>query len=250
MTKGSSLKQARTLLVLLALPCAALASPVWQGDFETGNLSQWSNEEMMASDRLQVVPSPAREGTYALRATVRQGDDPINASGNRNELVHDGGETEGSEYFYKWSTQFDASYPSANTWQVFAQWHHDGCCGSPPVEFFVVGEQMHLRVGGEQGKVLWNAPLVRGQWQDFVFHVKWSADPAVGFVELYNQGQVVVPRTPVATMYRGMRNYLKLGLYRNETIAPEGVVFHDGMVQATALEDVLAPAPAPAPAAP
>ena len=30
---------------------------------------------------------PARQGSYALKVTVKQGDDPINASGNRNELV-------------------------------------------------------------------------------------------------------------------------------------------------------------------
>ena len=31
---------------------------------------------------MQVVTSPVREGKHALRAEVRQGDDPINASGD------------------------------------------------------------------------------------------------------------------------------------------------------------------------
>ncbi|XXF80246.1 polysaccharide lyase [Myxococcaceae bacterium GXIMD 01537] len=250
------------LLPMLAVPLAAQASIVWKGDFETGNLSQWAEEESVAADRLQVVSQPALQGQYALKATVRQGDDPINASGNRNELVHHtGNETEGTEYFYRWNTMWDAKYPSADTWQVFAQWHHDGCCGSPPMEFFVEGEEMRLRVGGDGGKVLWKSPLVRGQWQDFILHVKWSANPKVGFVELYYNGQVVVPKTAVATMYPGERNYMKLGLYRDESIGPVGVVYHDGVVQATTLADVVAalpeaavqpstgePAPAPAPA--
>ena len=87
------------------------------------------------------------------------------------------------------------------------------------------------------------APLQRGVWNDFVVHVKWSANPSVGFVELYHNGQQVVPPTPMATLYPGQGVYVKQGLYRNASIAPQGVVFHDGFTVATDLADVL-PAPA------
>jgi hypothetical protein len=36
---------------------------VWRGDFETGDRSQWSGTQMVSADRLQVVPSPARQGS-------------------------------------------------------------------------------------------------------------------------------------------------------------------------------------------
>jgi uncharacterized protein (TIGR03382 family) len=226
----------------LLLPTLATASTVWRGDFETGNLSQWDREQTVSSSRLLVVSSPAREGRYALKTTVRQGDNPIRASGNRNELLYLDREAPGSEFFYKWSTLFPKSFPRSSKWQIFTQWHHDGNGGSPPLEFYVVDDQLRLRVGGSSGKIIWRAPLQREQWNDFVLHVKWSPDPKAGFVELYHNGKVVVPLTKVATQYSGQRNYLKLGLYRDASISPEGVVFHDGFVQATRLEDVM-PAP-------
>jgi hypothetical protein len=167
---------------------------------------------------------------------VKQGDNPISASGNRNELVKMTNEKEGDEYFYRWSTMFASDFPSAATWQLFTQWHQSGDSGSPPVEFYVNGETEYLRVQGST--VVWTTKLVRAQWQDFIFHVKWSANSSVGFVELYHNGQLVLPKRYVATMYSGQTNYLKVGLYRNNTIAPTGVVYHDGWLQGRSLQDV------------
>jgi len=244
------MKLPSTAVLLMMLPMTALATPVWRGNFETGDLSQWSGKDAVASDRLQVVADPAREGRYALKVTVRKGDDPINASGNRNELFHFGKESEGEEYYYKWSTQFAADYPSADTWQLFTQWHHDGLNGSPPLEFYVRGEKLYLRLEGRDDRIVWSAPLVRGQWLDFILHVKWSANPRIGFVELYYNGELVLPRQGSATLFKGMQNYLKQGLYRDESIGQVGVVYHDAMIQATALEDVLPPVQPPPVAAP
>jgi uncharacterized protein (TIGR03382 family) len=199
----------------------------------------------MAPDRLQVVSDVVREGSYALRATVYQGDDPIQASGNRNEMVYVTDEAPGSEYFYKWSTLFPENFASNARWQVFAQWHQQGCCGSPPLEFFVVGEEMFLRVGGLNGKILWRAPLERGRWHDFVLHVKWSSDSREGFVEMYKDGKLAVPQTMAATQFGGDRNYLKLGLYRDSRISSVGVVYHDGFAMGTHLHDVMPPPPEP-----
>jgi uncharacterized protein (TIGR03382 family) len=238
------------LHIALLVPAIASAGTVWKGDFETGNLSQWSRAQTVASDRLQVVSNVVREGSYALKATVIQGDNPIQASGNRNELAYLTQEEPGSEYFYKWSTLFPEDFASNDTWQVFAQWHQEGCCGSPPLEFYVVGEEMFLRVGGNDGQVLWSAPLVRGRWNDFVLHVKWSSNPREGFVEMYKDGALAVPKTMAATQFGGDRNYLKLGLYRNESISDVGVVYHDGFAMGTQLQDVMPPAPAPVVAAP
>jgi uncharacterized protein (TIGR03382 family) len=231
------------LVPLLLVPAIASASTLWKGDFETGNLSQWSREQSVASDRLQVVTDVVREGRYALKATVRKGDNPIGASGNRNEVLYLSRETPGQEYFYKWSTLFPNDYPSANSWQLFAQWHQDGCCGSPPLEFYLTGEEMRVRVGGSSGRILWHAPLQRGHWNDFVLHVKWSADPKQGFVELYKDGQLVIPKTMVATQFGSEKNYLKLGLYRDASISPTASVYHDGFTMGTSLQDVMPAAP-------
>jgi hypothetical protein len=220
----------------------ASASPavVWRGDFETGSISQWSHSQAVSADRLQVVNSPARQGSYAIKATVKQGDDPINSSGNRNELVYMSREPVNSEFYYRWSTRFAPDFPSVKTWQLFTQWHHEGSSGSPPVEFYVYGEEIRLSVGGNTPVIVWKTPLVRNAWHDFIFHVKWAADATVGFVELYHNGQLVLPKRQIATMFSGMLNYLKVGLYRSDTVQPVGVVYHDGWVQARTLEAVLA----------
>ncbi len=225
-----------------ARPCGAPvvgSGVVWRGDFETGDRTQWTSTQMVSSDRLAVVTSPLREGRYALKATVRQGDDPINSSGNRNELVKMTREAVGSEYYYRFSTMFASDFPSVRTWQLFTQWHHEGGSGSPPLEFYVYGEEVRLNLGGDPGVIVWKAPLVRGQWQDFILHVKWSPDASVGFVELYHQGQLVLPKRHIATMFPGMLNYLKVGLYRSDTVSQVGTVYHDGWVMARTLADVL-----------
>ncbi|MCP3141804.1 polysaccharide lyase [Pyxidicoccus xibeiensis] len=220
------------------VPALATAGIVWRGDFESGDRSQYSGTQMVNADRLQVVTSPVAEGKYALKVTVKQGDDPINASGNRNELVYQGREAVGSEYYYRWKVMFATDFPSVDTWQLFTQWHHDGCCGSPPVEFFVKGEEIRLSLP-RTGETPWRTKLQRGVWHEFILHAKWSSDPKVGFIELWHNKELVLPKRGAVTMYAGQKNYLKLGLYRNDTVQPVGVVYHDGFVQATTLADVM-----------
>ena len=245
-------------LVLAAALCLAAAqaraSVVWRGDFETDDVSQWSKIDGLAS-RLTVVQSPVRQGSYALRVELRSGD--VSNNGTRNELVRDVPETEGMDRYYAWSTMFDASYPIANTWQVFTQWHHSGCCGSPPLEFDVDGETLSLARNppSNSGTVaIWSTPLVRGVWHDFVLHAIWSSDPDLGFIELWYDGQKVIAGKAVQTLFPGMVNYLKQGLYRDASITPVGVVYHDGMTMGTTLADVapqlVSAPPAPPPPAP
>ena len=231
------------LLSALSVPVAH-AEIVWRGDFETGDLSQWTTAQQVAPDRLQVVDSPARQGKHALRVEVRQGDDPLNASGDRAELVWAPVEKEGNDRYYAWSTMWAADFPSVATWQAFTQWHQTGDTGTPPLEMYVNGESMYLAIGPAE-TVVWTHPLERGKWHDFILHVKWSADPAVGSVELWYDGQQVLRQTSGATMLAGMDNIMKQGLYRNDTIAQTGVLYHDGMTVATTLADVLPPPPPP-----
>ena len=233
---------------MLCLSSAASANVLWRGDYDTGDVSQWASVDGLDS-RLTVVSSPVHQGRYALRVELHQGD--VASSGTRNEVVLSSSqfdEVEGNDRWYAWSTLFPADFPAPATWQVFTQWHHSGCCGSPPVEFDVMGETIQLAHDGST--ILWSAPLVRGVWHDFAVHVYWSSSN--GYVELYYDGQKVLDRTPVQTLYPGQFAYLKQGLYRNASIAPVGVVYHDGMVMGTTLADV-APqlvAPQPPPPAP
>jgi hypothetical protein len=194
--------------------------------------------------RLAVVTENARQGNFAVRAIVQQGDDPIGASGNRNELVRTRRYVEGDDIYFAWSTLFPGDFGRTDRWQVFTQWHHDGCCGSPPLELDLHGERVTLTLQKEgvfDATELWSAPLVRGKWLDFVVHVKWSASQSTGFVELWYDGALVLPRRAARTLFSDGRAYMKQGYYRHADIPWTGTVFHDGMVEATTLADVLPP---------
>ncbi|MFY0567382.1 heparin lyase I family protein [Archangium lansingense] len=247
----ASIAEARPCAGTQPTPPPSPSPAVWRGDFETGNLSQYSKTQSMAPDRLQVVQSPVREGRYALRAEVRRGDDPINASGNRNELVKFDGASEGTEFYYGWSTLWPSDYPMTPNWQVFMQWHHPGASGAPPVRFVLgcsaadcgkpMPDTLFFIVNG---KTVWTkTPVTRGGWHDFVLHIKWSANASAGFVELWYDGELVLPKRYTRTMFSSSDvNYLKMGLYRDEAIQPTAVLFHDGLVQAKTLEGAVQPA--------
>ena len=236
--------QKTSLIVALLAASAARASVVWTGDYSTGDRSQWNELEGLP-ERITVQDSVVRPGAHhAARVELRNGD--YSNGGCRNELVRDTPITAGTDHYYGWSTRFDDSYPSNNTWQVFTQWHHSGLDGSPPVEMDVQGENISLTVHGDH--ILWYAPLVRGVWHDFVVHVRWDSDPAVGYLELWYDGQKVMEKNYQQTLYPGQYAYLKQGLYRDASIQQTAVVFHDGMRIGTTLADVAPQLVAPPPA--
>jgi hypothetical protein len=227
------------LLSALALPATSLATPVWSSDFESGDFAAWTKVQTVSPDRAQIVSNPVRQGSSALKVTVNQGDDPVGSGNDRTELVYLTHEAPGSEYFYSWSVMFPQGYPSSPKWQLFTQWHQEGLGGTPPLEMYLFGEEIRLRTGGNEAPVLWTAPLERGKWQDFILHVKWSPDPREGFIELFHNGKVALPRTAARTMLDGQLSYFKMGLYRSREITPQGVVYFDDVKMATTLQDVL-----------
>ena len=217
--------------VLLA-SSASFATVLFRGDYETGDITQWDGYEGIRS-RFTIVQSPLRQGKYALRVELHQGD--VAFSGTRNEVSNEGRpEVEGDDRWYSWSTLFPADFPAPQTWQVFTQWHHSGCCGSPPLEFDLEGENVQIAHHGDQ--VLWSTPLVRGVWHDFVVHVYFSSTD--GFIEFWYDGKKALGRTPVQTLNPGEYAYLKQGLYRDASISPVAVIFHDGMTEGTTMADV------------
>jgi hypothetical protein len=214
------------------------------GDYDTGDLSQWSGHQNLRPYSLTMVRSPVRQGGYAARFEVRNGDDPLCAAGwgcygDRSEVQMSTGETEGQERWYSWSTMIASDFPRYATWQVISQWHADAD-GSPPIGFYAVDDDLVLQfhrfsAPGSPIDIVnaWKGPLRRGQWQDIRLHVKWSGSDSVGFVELwingvqqtFDNGQT---RRYIRNMYPGVSNYFKQGLYRQGGLSQTGVVYHDG----------------------
>lgn len=114
------------------------SSVFFTGDFETGDLSQWSAVQKVAADRILVGQDFVRQGSYSARFTVKPGDCWKNASGtcsdraevhtNTNGQLHF---TEGQDRYLGWSTRFNPAWPTSSHWAIFLQLHSGS--GSPPV---------------------------------------------------------------------------------------------------------------------
>ncbi len=203
----------------------------------------WSGCQRQSANRITGAASPAREGSHAGKFEVHSGD--LVNNGARAEVVHclpgSGcvGESEGTERWYAWSTYWPADFNSASTWQLFTQWHHVGNNGSPPIEFYVNGSTMYLRVTDNAGTghvVHWTAPLETERWRNFIFGVRFANDNT-GWIELWLDGEQVLPRTATRTMIDA-GNIFKQGLYRNANIGYTQVILHDHMRKGSTRDQV------------
>jgi hypothetical protein len=212
----------------LALLLAGLGV-VAKFDFETGDLSEWSDVQRPSPDRVSVVSTPVRRGQRAGRFEVRGGDS-TNGSARSEVASGDGLSEEGDTQTFAWSTRLAASFPLAESWQTLVQWKNEGE-GVPPLQLQVYGDRMGLIAGPQEDhRWLWQTPVSRDRWLDFKVRVRWSSTAREGWVEAWYQGRKVLNREAMATLYPGSTNYLKMGLYRDEDIEGTGIVYHDGMV--------------------
>lgn len=262
MSRASALALSTLALACLAGAGQARAGIVWTGDYETGNLSQWAGAQAVPGGA-SVTTAPVRSGAYAARFAVGPGDDPIGSTGERAEVLVSTGETAGVESWWAWSTYFGDDFePAPGThWNIFTQWHNSGTSGQANAHFEVNTSTtpwtLQLRkFGGEPvaNQVVFTlAEFERNHWFDFVFHVRWAPD-ATGFVEVWLDGELVVPLTYTPTSYFGQGVYLKQGFYRAES-SGTSVVYHDGMRRGLSYGDLVdwspsTPPPPPSPETP
>ncbi|MGV9414110.1 polysaccharide lyase [Nocardia sp. NPDC003693] len=270
---------AGAVLLFLLTACAPAPSPPVErfvGDFETGNFDQWANCQNVAvsstpcadytdpTDSMRVETSVVRQGEYAARFQVGEGDTPDRiCCGARAEVSGEDATRadEGDERWYQWSTRFESGFPADRGWTVLSQWHAEED-GSPPLAVAAgptnVSEN-HWGIvistwngPGDAGPTYtpWSMQLVPDVWNDIKLHVKWSARDTDGYVELWLGGQrQTFDASPCAGQVRcairtlmpnGGGVYFKQGYYRDPGITPLGAVYHDGFSAALS-EDALAP---------
>src|SRR6185503_5609750 len=160
---------------------------------------------------------------------------------DRIELQHQPappGTAEGTERYFGWSVYvpkpLTAGVHNVGYFETRNSWRQ-------LMSFEVRGEDMKystrvpyaLRWEGK-GK------FTAGRWHDFVVHVLWSRDPAKGFVEVWFDGELIVPRAPTATLLDENPAFFQIGLMRETTDVPETIVI-DHVIEATTLADVTPP---------
>jgi hypothetical protein len=167
--------------------------------------------------------------------------------GSRNELEPKFREiTEGEDLWFAFSTYLVGGFPVAySEFQTITQFKQS-FDGSPPLELVVQDRAFQIDggYGHPDGPRLFSMPVgdaATDRWYDWMLHVKFSPDPAVGFVEVWRDGQPVLARysPPGGTMYVNpadgtARSSVKTGYYRDRTIDSVGrIVFDDWRIGTT-----------------
>lgn len=216
---------------------AAPAEVLWRGDFETGTLEQWKGAPK--ADGLKIVQEPVREGKHALRI------DGTNAARkgalDRIELQHQPlppGTAEGTERYFGWSVylpkKFTDIHHNVGYFETRNSW-------SQLMAFEARGEDLKFSTRVPY-KLHWTGAgkLTPGRWHDFAVHVLWSRDPAKGFVEVWFDGEQVVPLAKTATLRDENVAFFQIGFMRETSEVPESILI-DHVVEATTLREVTPP---------
>ena len=198
------------------------------------------------SNRATLV-TQARDGNNAVELTTQPGDSNLYGSGTAERADLDSGSSpsycnQGQAEWWAHSLLFPDNYvvpPAGSTWNwgVVFDFHHSGPTGQPNFQIASLPTDpgfYRVPIGA----------VVKNQWYDFVYHVKWSSG-SDGFFQAWVNGQQSLNYNG-PTLYVGQSCYLKLANYHT----PLGVaisVVHDRIVRGSARADVEIPISNPAP---
>ena len=240
---------------------SAAGALLFNGDFETGDLSQWTGEVSQCQPgRITVysaatapVGAPApRQGTYAARFDVLDSDvAPCTPTANPRAQVSSPKTllAPGQEYWEAWSLYVPSALPPitcgascTNPYFVFQEDYGPPYNGSPAIgwgfERAGSADVLSIRRGAQYGyDRVWEAPLVRDAWIDFVVHKQMANTTAGGgFIEAWVDGTAITfsscgcARLLTQTMHADATSTYAFYLnhYREHGMFAEGSVYFDG----------------------
>ena len=233
-SSGKPRKKLWSLLILglattiFIIATAVKISPIFIGDFETGDFSGWE-AQFCCEYSGEIVSSPTRAGNYAAKFTLNK-NDPLVKGGKRAELKQRGVALKGSEYWYGFSVYLPNDWVEDTASEIVAQWHDipDVWFGEtwrrPPFSLSINGKNWRIgnawdpkivtdknNVAGSE--MLWSGPFEREVWTDWVFHVKWSHQ-SDGLIEVWKNGTKIVTKHGRITYNDLLVPYFKLGPYK------------------------------------
>jgi Polysaccharide lyase len=198
--------------------------------------------------RLQLVDG---DSCYGERAEMGMG------NATRSDML-DRLFREGEERWISWQMYLEPGFnTNPGTWQDVMQLKQLGSYGSPVMGLYVENGQWQLQRTTSNPLNQWPSGFQKtfnlgtprtGVWVKWTWHVKFSPDASVGFLEIYGdladgQGmRPLFPETSMSTMKiandigQVLNSHARIGPYRNGTIAGNAAVLYDGYTVATSRE--------------
>jgi hypothetical protein len=218
---------------------------LWSGNFETGNFSNWEEVHQggkWGNSSATIVTSPVPPGfRYSVKLEVI----PTGHKNNRVELSASQQATGGydrQEWYYSWSFYAPSNPNATSGWAQtnITQWMDLLYQCSPPEQIDIMpGNPPHLdfhselrdnsngcaHIGPTQDWDL--GPMEYDKWNNITVHLKFSADPAVGFAEIWVNGNNVLPFTHVRTLDTSGGVYMEQAIYHPGEGGPH-ILYLDG----------------------
>jgi hypothetical protein len=222
-------------------PTTPAGTVLFQADAETGDATQWCFGHSAVP--VGVASDQVRSGAYSYRSEIRDGqliyDTERSEYSNGPKACSKHSFAPGDETWTAISYYLPPSFPYYSRWSLVAQWK-EPYGGTPPQQINLQEDKWHI-VGSNtlSPRPRWElAPIRRGQWEDFVVHHKWSTDPKVGFVEVYLNGKLVLPKTYTRTINNEVPLFLSVGHYRDLRNEGTAVLYIDDVKVGTTHDSV------------
>ena len=243
MTEMISLRFAAFASVLCS-PLVAHAAPVWLGDFETNDLSQWNgalNQNIDGVDYITIATDVVVQGSYSARIELHN--DAVWPNGlKRVELHHspDAGRTdEGATTWFAWSFYLPEALPD-DPGATIGYWETDNSY-QQMMAFNTNGETIRFITQKPNYAEHWvgDGVLTAGEWHRIAMRVLWSTSPDTGEVEVWYDGEQVVAGVNAQTLNDDNSTFTQLGLLRGQIEFDDvPVIYLDDAVEGDSIEDV------------
>lgn len=212
------------------------------GNFTAWQSCQWldRNDDCQTYDGVAdysatVVSADGRP--HVGRFEVRDGDIPPFGGGERSEVAEwpSAEVLVGDEVWLALDVKFPVDFPAtASHWFIITQLHPSSDIGPTVTLSVFPDDKIYLTNNAAEAP----APeldeteigdIVRGKWVRYLVHFKAATSSATGWGEVYQDGVLVLPSHPRATMADGTDHYLKFGIYRNPVHTATNVVYLDNI---------------------
>lgn len=200
-------------------PGTAAAAPVWSGDFESADLSQFGfllNPTINRVDYITLEEGEVAQGSYAARVELHNDAEWGNGL-KRVELQHrpaDARTAEGATTFFAWSLFLPDELPVDPSQQI-GYWESTGSF-QQMMAFEAVGTTLRFHTRRPQNVTQWEGEgaLTAGEWHRVAMSVTWSTSADHGRVSLWFDGEPVVTDAGAQTLADNNPHFVQIGLLR------------------------------------